>query len=152
MKTIYLVTQMSGRDIDDLKRYYINTSKELKKVGYNVIYPVLDSEELKGKVLSSGYTNPTITDHAIFERDKWACINADIVYANLIGAKSVSIGSCFELAWASLKNKHTIVAMENDNIHYHSFILEAADIIFETHKEAITYLKNLLRCVYDNKS
>jgi hypothetical protein len=33
--------------------------------------------------------------------------------------------------------------MELDNIHKHSFILEAADIIFENLDEAIAYLKKL---------
>ena len=70
---------------------------------------------------------------------------ADIVFADLTPANGVvSIGTMFELAWASQLNRHTVVAMEDGNIHQHAFVLEAADIIFSTAGEAVTYLKSLL--------
>jgi hypothetical protein len=66
---------------------------------------------------------------------------ADIIYANFLGSKAVSIGSVMELAWAYELNKLTVVVMDRKNIHMHAFVLEAADIIFETTKEAMDYLK-----------
>ena len=32
-----------------------------------------------------------------------------------------------------------------NNVHRHAFVLEAADIVFETHKEATDYLENLMK-------
>lgn len=64
----------------------------------------------------------------------------DILYCNLTMAQIVSIGSTMELAWAHQLGKHSVVAMQADNIHRHAFILEAADIVWETHEQALDYL------------
>jgi hypothetical protein len=49
-----------------------------------------------------------------------------------------------ELAWASILGKHTVVSMQKENVHRHAFILEAADVIFETHEESMEYLDKLI--------
>ena len=93
---------------------------------------------------SVGYDHvPTSTNHAIYERDQWMVTQSDVVLFNLSNTTIVSIGSMFELAWASLLNKHTIVIMEQDNIHEHAFVLEAADVIFTCLKHALDYLQIL---------
>jgi nucleoside 2-deoxyribosyltransferase len=70
--------------------------------------------------------------------------NCDIILTDLTGMTRNSIGCCMEMAWASLLGKHSIVVMEKENPHRHAFVLEAADIVFETLEEAIEYLKLLV--------
>lgn len=56
----------------------------------------------------------------------------------------MSIGCICELAVGAEHHKHTIVVMEKDNINRHAFVLELADIVFETTKEAREYIHKLI--------
>ena len=144
---IYLARPISGQSYETVVDYYADLSSHMKDVGFTVLCPMTGKQHLRTEVefKAHGYGNPTSTNHAIIERDRWMVSQSDIVYANLTGAPCASIGTCMELAWAHDKGKHTIVVMEKDNVHHHAFILEAADIVFETHKEATDYLENLIK-------
>ncbi|MHC4748265.1 MAG: nucleoside 2-deoxyribosyltransferase [Planctomycetota bacterium] len=145
---IYLARPISGGSLDDVVEYYEHMREYLEQRGYRVLSPMTAKGYLRTeeKFKSSGYDGfPVSTNHAIFERDRWMIENmADIVYANLVGADKASIGCMFELAWACAKGKHTIVVMEMENVHRHAFVLEAADIVFETEHEAMVYLSYLI--------
>jgi hypothetical protein len=68
---------------------------------------------------------------------------ADIVFADLAFAPKVSIGCVMELAWASLLRKHVVTVMESWNPHWHSFVLEATDVLYQNYVQAIQYLLDL---------
>ena len=68
---------------------------------------------------------------------------ADIVLCDFTGAKAVSIGCCFEIAVAAKLGNHTIVVMEDGNPHDHRFVREAADIVFASMDDAISYILQL---------
>ena len=68
---------------------------------------------------------------------------ADIVFVDLSNSVFTSIGCMFELAWAYELRKHVVVVVPEENIHQHAFVLQAADIIFETTEEALNYLHAL---------
>jgi hypothetical protein len=68
---------------------------------------------------------------------------SNVVFINLLGAKRVSIGCCMEMAWAHMLGKHTVLVMEEGNIHHHAFVLECADIVLPDYEEAIDYLIGL---------
>lgn len=70
-------------------------------------------------------------------RDRFDVMRSDAILANFIGAKSVSIGSNWELAWADLLRKPTIIAMEKGNVHDHAFVRAASEFIVTTLDEAI---------------
>jgi nucleoside 2-deoxyribosyltransferase len=80
------------------------------------------------------------TKAAIFARDKWDCLRSDIILCNLLKARSVSIGSMFEIAWAQDHGKYIIVVMEDANPHVHAFVQEAASLIVPTMSEAVRHL------------
>lgn len=144
---IYLARPISGASAEEVYGYYDEVTTILKNVtSYEVLSPMKGKQPLRTELefKAHGYDHvPVATNHAIIERDRWMVSNADIVYANLSGTQRVSIGTCMELAWAHDKGKHTIVVMEEGNIHRHAFILEAADIVFKTHDEAMDYLYEL---------
>ena len=147
---IYIGGRISGLGYEEVVEYFNSTKRELQEYGYYVYSPMTAKDSLRNemKFQTSGYGNPTSTNHAIFERDKWAVKQSDIFYLNLSKAIDfTSIGGMMELAWASILGKHTIVVMQKENIHRHAFVLEAADIVFETHDEAMDYLEKLIKQV-----
>ena len=143
---IYCVHPISGMSGEAIFNYYDNIKVTLGNLGYDVFTPMYGKEYLRNdiKMKAGGYDNPLSTNHAIFARDKWMCLQADVIYASFVGAQIVSIGSMFELAWGSFNNKQVVVAMEDKNIHRHAFVMEAASIIYPTEEEAINYLGKLI--------
>lgn len=143
---IYLAHPISGLSYEEVVKYYQDTTAELKALGYDVLCPMTGKGYLRTEIKfkAEGYGNPVSTNHAIFERDHWMVTQSDVVFVNLSGTQIVSIGSVMELAWAAEQGKQTIVVMEPGNIHRHAFVLEAADIVFDTYEEAMNYLAVLI--------
>lgn len=142
---VYIAGKISGYGYDEVVDYFRRTADRLEKTGYETMHPMLGKDALRTEITlkSEGYGNPESTNHAIIERDRWMVENSDIILCNLSNTSRVSIGSVMELAWAEYLHKLVIVVMEDTNIHRHAFILEAADVIFETIEEAFIYLENL---------
>jgi nucleoside 2-deoxyribosyltransferase len=148
MFTVYLAGPISGLSYDEasnrIKRVRYELERDLGNV--LVLHPLTAKGYLRNELnlAPNGYKYPPSTDHAIVERDMWMVKQADIVLCNLCGAKTISIGSVAELAWAHMLGKHTVVAMEPENLHQHAFVLQMADVVFPQEKEAIQYCQNLI--------
>lgn len=140
---IYCGSIISGRSYEEVMEYYNYIISVLSDFGFDVLSPMLGKEALRNEIAFKkyGYGTAISSNHAIKERDQWMVTQADIVWLNFFKCKNASIGGISELAWADLLHKHTIVTMEEDNIHQHAFVLEMADIIFETEDETLDYLK-----------
>ena len=143
---IYCAHAISGRSAKDVLTYYDDVNKRLTVMGFDVLHPMVGKSYMRNelKFKAEGYGTPLSSNHAIKERDKWMVTNADVVYVNLEKTTMVSIGCVAELAWGDLLGKHTVVVMEKQNIHRHAFILEMADVVFETEEDAMEYLKKLV--------
>jgi nucleoside 2-deoxyribosyltransferase len=150
---IYIGGKISGSTYTECASYFRETKQELQDMGYDVLSPMTAKEYLRTEYASrelpnaglSGIVSPVATNHAIFERDQWCVRQADIFYLNLLPANErASLGGTMELAWASILGKHTVVVMQKENVHRHAFILEAADVVFETHEDAMDYLEKLI--------
>lgn len=88
---------------------------------------------------------PIATQRAIVAKDKLDIRRSDLVVANFLGAKRVSIGSVAEMGIASEANKTIILVMEPEgNIHDHVFIRELADVRVTTVEEAGMIINALL--------
>jgi len=123
---IYCAGQMTGKTFTEINYYFSNVKRELELLKYEVLIPLVG------------------TGHAATKRAEWMVKTADLIFVNLTDTKRVSIGSVSELAWAHTYKKHSVLAMEENNIHTHPFILEMADIRVFTYEEAINYLKYLM--------
>lgn len=145
---IYLAGPISGKGYDEVVSIYQEKSAILSLLGYDILCPMTGKAYLRNEVdfRSHGDGHPVSTNHAIFERDKWMVTSSDVVLADLSNSGSrVSIGTVMELAWASMLGKHTVAVIPPDNIHQHAFILESADIVFETMDAAYDYLTSLAK-------
>ena len=146
MLTVYMAHPITGLSYDEVMAYFDDLESWLRSYGYAVLNPMGGKTHLRTEknLDAHGYQNPVSTNHAIIERDRWMVVQqADIVLIDLTGASSVSIGCMMELAWAHDRGKHTLVVMETDNIHRHAFVLEAADVLFNTAQDARYYLAEL---------
>lgn len=145
-RTVYCVHPITGLTPDEVFSYYENIKLKMSPC-YDVLIPMTGKSSLRcaKELKSHGHDElPIATNHAIFERDRWMVTQSDIVYANLMGAtERVSIGSMFELAWASILGKYVVLALDKASVHKHAFVLEAADAIFESSEEAENYLLTL---------
>lgn len=150
MNKIYLVHPISGHEPEEVFQYYKETENRLKLAGYEVLTPMYGKRYLRceTKFRASDYTNPVSTNHAIMGRDNWMVHQSDIVYANFIGTKAVTIGGMMELAWSYDNHKHSVVSVEKGNVHAHAFVYEAADVVYEDHESAMLYLEELVRKEY----
>jgi len=144
---IYTAGPISGQSYDQVMNRYRDQVGCLMSIGYDVICPMTGKSYLRNEIAfkANGYEqHPVSTNKAIKKRDRWMVGSVDIVLVDFTECNGVvSIGSCMELAWADELRKHSIVVMQKDNIHQHCFIIECADIIFETMQEAYKYLKDL---------
>lgn len=145
MLSVYLGRPISGCTYDEVADYYNDTASVLRGWGFEVLHAMTGKSYLRNEIAfkAKGYKEPASTNRAIVGRDRWMVKTADIFYANLIGSKIVSMGTVAELAWAYDNGKHVILAMEEDNIHQHAFVIEAADIIYPIHEDAFNYFRLL---------
>lgn len=144
MSKIYLAHPITGLKTRDVFAYYDNIAECLAEK-HTILSPMTGKDYLRNEtVMQKSYEDyPISRGHAIFERDQWMVSISDIVLCDFTGAKTVSIGCCMEMAWAAKLGKHSVVVMEDGNPNDHRFMREAADIVFATLNEALTYIKQL---------
>ncbi len=146
---IYLAGPISGKGYNEVVDLYREKAELLRHHGYEVLCPMTGKAHLRNELNLKAFglkDHPTSTNHSIFERDKWMVSNCDVILADLSNAGSrISIGTMMELAWAAAYSKHSVVVMQEDNIHQHAFVLEAADLVFPDIEQAITYLAELAK-------
>jgi nucleoside 2-deoxyribosyltransferase len=147
---IYCARPISGCTADEVFDYYQNITKTLKKMGYEVLVPMYGKSELRTEVKFKAYDyrSPISTNKAIIERDHWMVCQCDLIFANLCNSKIVSIGTVMELAWAHHMHKHSVVTMEDNNIHQHAFMLEASDVLYDSMDAALLYLEDLIKGIF----
>lgn len=148
---IYLAGIISGKGYAEITADFGGRKAFLEDVGYKVLSPMTGKEHLRNetKFKSVGYPgSPVATNGAIVGRDNWMVDRADIIFVNLLGATDkVSIGCMMEMARGKKGEKLIVLVMEKDpkeNIHHHAFVLETADLIFETVEEALIELGKMI--------
>lgn len=84
------------------------------------------------------------TPKAIVTRDRFDATRCDVLLVNLLGATKVSIGTVMEIAWADAHRIPIVIAMEKNNPHDHSMIVQVAGYIVDTLEEATTVVERIL--------
>lgn len=142
---IYLAGPIAGIDYDQStgwRQYVIDKTDSTIEC--------LSPLRKKGYLKDKGYLNGTFDDwklstqRGIYARDRFDCHRADLIFANLLGSKIVSIGTCMEIAWAAQNNSPIVLIIEENNIHNHPMINEACPFIVDNIDEGIELVHALL--------
>lgn len=147
MKTVYLagpITGLSYGGCTDWRNYCID---ELGKVGIKGLSPLRMKAYLeKSTSIKDVYNeHPLSTGKGITTRDRHDCQTCDVILVNFLGAKTVSIGTVLEIAWADAVRTPIVLVMEKENnIHEHSMIRELAGFRVETLDEGLNIVKAIL--------
>ena len=138
---VYLSGPISGKDYEGATSWRDYATRYLS--GYNI--ETLDPMRGKASLQGQGTIEdqPTVggalvQDAAIFRRDHWDVERCDVMLVNLSEAKKrVSIGTCFELAWAWLYRKVVVLVLPEGTIHEHAFIRQAVSMRVNTLDKAL---------------
>lgn len=144
---VYLAGPIDGLTYDQGQDWRAYVAKELPKE-IRAISPLRAKGERLARlgIITDTYEdNPLTSQRGIWSRDQMDCLRANALIVNLLGAKKVSIGTMFELAWASRADVPIILVMERTgNVHNHPFVRECASFRVETLDEAITVCEAIL--------
>ena len=90
------------------------------------------------------FQNPLSNDRAIFSRDKYDVLSSDVILVNLLGAKKVSIGTMYEMAWANQQQIPIVCIMDENNVHDHPFVRESMNFRVSSLGEAVELVARIL--------
>ncbi len=163
MKTVYLAGAITGESFGGATdwREYVKTKLNPGIAGLS---PLRAKDYLENETeIGDSYEDiPLSSSRGIMTRDFFDCQNCNIILANLLGTKKVSIGTVMEIAWAYALNKPLILVMEpaeseatgftasEGNIHEHAMIREATGYRVDTVDKAI-FIANAILTDYTSK-
>lgn len=144
---VYLAGPIAGLTFDEGQDWRNVVWNALKADNIDVYSPLRNKGYLRreGVITQAQYQSPLSCDRGIMTRDHWDCQTADLIFANLLGAKSVSQGTVMEIAWAHAYRKPLIIIMEAEgNLHDHPMVRAAIDYRVTTLAEGIAITKAIL--------
>ena len=123
---VYLCGPMTGETYDVATKWRNDVSYKLNCKGIETIDPLRGKAflEVDGLLGNTNDEHPLESAAGIVTRDHWDVNRCDVLLVNFLGAKIVSIGSCFEIAWAYERKIPIVIVMEKGrgNVHDHCFI------------------------------
>jgi len=144
---VYVAGIITGTTPEDAFSYFDGIKKILEDFGYDVFTPMAGKDELRVESIFNpeGHKLPQATKHAIVERDRWMVKNSNIIFCDLSGKDTASIGCTAELAWAHDNGIHSVVILPENHVMRHAFILEMADVLFDNREDALIYMDSLIK-------
>lgn len=150
MPSVYLAGAISGLNFHGATYWRDFAKAELAKSGIDAFSPMRAKDYLSKEMSldasckNYGSFSAMSSPRGIMTRDRFDATRCDVILVNLLGAKTVSIGTCMEIAWADLKRTPIVCAMEDDNLHDHAMINEAIGFKVPTLEEAIHITRAIL--------
>lgn len=125
MFKVYLAGPISGLTYDEAESWRTKVRGRLPSA-VRWYSPLRNQQQFRdvGSLSPTTYNNesPLASKHGIMSRDAWDVKTSDLVFCNLLGAKSVSIGTVMELGMAYAWQKPVVLVMEPNNVHEHVMI------------------------------
>lgn len=126
MSTVYLAGPITGCTYDGCTDWRNYAKANLAVAGIVGLDPMRAKDYLaKETTLGNNYAHPLSCPRGIMTRDHWDCTRCDVLLVNLRGAKTISIGTVMEIAWAWDNGIPIVCVMEAGNPHEHAMIQEA---------------------------
>lgn len=154
-KTVYLAGPISGLTYDEATGWRHAAQEVLAKSGIKAISPLSAAVHLRNHkgLLTDCEIVPGLecvvqamsTPTGVVTRDKFYCLNTDVMILNLLGSKRVSIGSMVEVGWANARNIPIVLVMEETgNFHEHAFVTECCQFRTTNVSDALHIVKAIL--------
>lgn len=130
-KTVYLAGPISGLNYAGATSWRDYATGELAKSGLKGLSPMRakdflsDVDNFSKSCVDEGTFGVLASPTGIMTRDRFDATHCDVLLVNLLGAKSVSIGTVMEIAWADAVRTPIVTVMEAGNIHEHAMVNEA---------------------------
>lgn len=148
---VYLAGPIGGLDYAGAVNWRLRVRDELNEHGIKAYSPMRAKEYLSHvesfakDCTPYGAHNALSSNRGITTRDRWDATRCDMLFVNLLAAKTVSIGTVMEIAWADLERIPIVLAMEREgNLHQHGMIMESIGFWVPTLDEAIDITKAIL--------
>lgn len=144
--TVYCAGPMTGLSYDEVFARYEHIRAALGP-HFRVLHPMIGKDFLRnmeGPMKPTGYDH-IASDQAIYNRDQWMVRQCDILFVDLRPGKGrVSIGTMFEMAWASILGKHVVLVIDEDwDVYDHAFVRMAQHATFHDIDEATAYMAKI---------
>lgn len=151
MKTVYLAGPIAGLTFDAAADWRNQAIRELHDAGIKGLSPLRAKEYLRDAGVLSGHgleyahRGPMSLPRGVMTRDHYDATRCDVLLVNLLGATTVSIGTCMEIAWAFAIRTPIVCAIEDEgNPHAHMMIVEAIGFRVSALDDAIHITKAIL--------
>lgn len=128
--TVYLAGPIDGLTYDEATAWRLTFTQRLDASGISGVDPMRGKEFLSGMRLDHGtegrdpFHHPMALDKGIMGRDHHDCMRCDLIIANFLDCKKVSIGTCIECAWRYAARKPVVAVLEPGNCHDHPMMRE----------------------------
>lgn len=142
---VYLAGPISGLSYREIGTWRNQFAKKLPYY-MKIIHPLRYQTYLESeKIIGDAYEDKVLSSQkGLTERSRHDLMRCDLLVANLLNAKKVSIGTVMEIAWADILRKPIVLLMEDNNIHDHAMIREVSGFRVRTIEEAVDVVKAVL--------
>ncbi len=143
---VYLAGPITGCSYEGCTDWRCEAQNAMEDYPVTMLSPMRGKKYLANeKCIGNAYLCPLSCPRGIMTRDHWDATRCDILLVNFLGAKTVSIGTTMEIAWAWDHDIPIICIMEETgNIHDHAMIQEAVGFRVETLEQALAIIKSML--------
>jgi nucleoside 2-deoxyribosyltransferase len=151
-KKVYLAGPIRGLTYEGCVDWREQAKEELGKDGIIGVSPMRNKEFLKNvekitddRDFLSRFEKGLAGKRGITTRDRLDATGCDVILANLLGAKDVSIGTMIEYGWSDAFRIPMVTVMEKEgNVHEHLIVDEITSYRAETLEEGLSYVRSLL--------
>lgn len=148
---VYLAGPITGLTFGQGASWRDHAIEEFREAGIKGLSPLRAKEylaklgELSGTGHEYAHMGVLSTSRAVMTRDRFDATRCDVLFVNLLGAKSVSVGTVMEIARADVCRTPIVCAIEPEgNPHEHMMIAEAIGFRVTSLEEAIRVTKSIL--------
>ncbi len=144
---IYLAGPIRGLSYRGATDWRNEIADTLFAMGHLPVDPMRGKDFLRRKMVITGAyeDHPLASAKGIYGRDLFDVDSCDILFANLLGTKEVSIGTVMEIQRGHDRGRYVLVIMEEGNIHDHPFVQEAASLVVGSLEDALRVVEKLGR-------
>ncbi|NQU78593.1 nucleoside 2-deoxyribosyltransferase [Candidatus Woesearchaeota archaeon] len=148
MKSVYLAGPITGLNYDSCNGWREETIEKLSRYDIKGLSPLKgESCLLLEDKIADEYDTNINNAKAITTRDRFLLNSCDIMLANLLGTKNITVGTMIEYGWADAARKPIITVIEKEgNPHDHAIVREISGYRVDTLEEGLRIAIMLLDC------